>query len=212
MSSRRSCHPNGWSYGRTVSRPPMTRLRDPAHCARGSGSTGRAARPLCRPGRARQGARAPGRGRSPPSRRSARDRRPRRRPRCAAELLALRDSLGAGGRVHLLGAVESPLDLYGDADVLALPPRMRTSAWSLPRPQPQGQRRSQRPLRRRRGRARSRRARRPYGEVPLQEALARLLGDEGLRAELGRGGREVAREFSWPNIARLQAEIYERVV
>ena len=52
----------------------------------------------------------------------------------------------------------------------------------------------------------------PYGEAPLQEALARLLGDEGLRAVLGRGGREVAAELSWPNVARLQAEIYERVV
>ena len=52
----------------------------------------------------------------------------------------------------------------------------------------------------------------PYDEQALQAALARLLGDERLRSELGRGGREVAAELSWSSVARLQAEIYERVV
>ena len=37
-----------------------------------------------------------------------------------SELLTLRDRLGATGRVHLLGTVDSPLELYGDADVFAL--------------------------------------------------------------------------------------------
>ena len=46
----------------------------------------------------------------------------------------------------------------------------------------------------------------------LEAALVRLLGDDALRAELGRRGREVAAEYSWRNVAQLQAEIYERVV
>ena len=97
--------------------PAARPLRSPTRARRD-----RAARPLRRPGRARQGARAPRRPPSRPARgRSARDRRPRRRPRPAAGAARAARPARRGGRVHLLGAVESPLDLYGDADVLALP-------------------------------------------------------------------------------------------
>jgi glycosyltransferase involved in cell wall biosynthesis len=51
----------------------------------------------------------------------------------------------------------------------------------------------------------------PYDERALEEALAGLLRDDALRAALGRGGREVALELSWANVARLQAQLYERV-
>ena len=109
------------------------------------------------------------------------------------ELLALRDRLGAGGRVHLLGAVESPLDLYGDADVFALPSAHENFGMVAAEAAAAG---TASVVSDRCGVAEVMRDRGalviPYGEAPLQEALARLLGDGGLRAELGRGGREVA--------------------
>ena len=129
------------------------------------------------------------------------------------ELLALRDRLGAGGRIHLLGAVESPLDLYGDADVFALPSAHENFGMVAAEAAAAG---TASVVSDRCGVAEVLRERGalviPYGEVALKDALARLLGDAGLRTQLGRGGREVARELSWPNVARLQAEIYERVV
>lgn len=128
------------------------------------------------------------------------------------ELLRLRDRVGANGRVHLLGPVESPFDLYGDADVLALPSAhenfgmVAAEAAAAGTASAVSDRCGVAELLRDRGALVV-----PYGEAPLEQALARLLADGGLRAELGRGGREVAREHCWPNIARLQAEIYERV-
>ena len=129
------------------------------------------------------------------------------------ELLALRDRLGAGGRVHMLGAVEFPLELYGDADVLALPSAHENFGMVAAEAAAAG---TASVVSDRCGVAEVMRDRGalviPYGEAPLRAALARLLGDAGLRAQLGRGGRQVARELSWPNIVRLQAEIYECVV
>ncbi|MEO5791025.1 MAG: glycosyltransferase [Gaiellaceae bacterium] len=128
------------------------------------------------------------------------------------ELLRLRDRLGAGGRVHLLGAVDSPLELYGDADVLALPSAHENFGMVAAEAAAAG---TASVLTDRCGVAELLRDRGAlvvtYGEAPLQGALARLLADDGLRAELGRGGREVAAELSWSTVARLQAEIYERV-
>jgi glycosyltransferase involved in cell wall biosynthesis len=129
------------------------------------------------------------------------------------ELLALRDRLGVGGRVHMLGAVGFPLELYGDADVLALPSAHENFGMVAAEAAAAG---TASVVSDRCGVAEVMRDRGalviPYGEAPLRAALARLIGDPGLRAQLGRGGREVARELSWPNIVRLQAEIYERVV
>jgi glycosyltransferase involved in cell wall biosynthesis len=128
------------------------------------------------------------------------------------ELLALRDRLGAADRVHVLGPVEDPFALYGDADVLALPSAHENFGMVAAEAAAAGtasvvsDRCGVAELLRDRGALVV-----PYGEDPLHDALARLLGDEELRAALGRGGREVARELSWPNVARLQAEIYERV-
>ena len=129
------------------------------------------------------------------------------------ELLALRDRLGVAGRVHLLGAVASPRDLYGDADVFALPSAhenfgmVAAEAAAAGTPSVLSDRCGVAEVMRDRGALVV-----PYGESALREALARLLGDGELRAQLGQGGREVASELSWQNVARLQAEIYERVV
>jgi glycosyltransferase involved in cell wall biosynthesis len=129
------------------------------------------------------------------------------------ELLRRRDGLGAQERIHLLGSVDDPFDLYGDADVLALPSAhenfgmVAAEAAAAGTPSVVSDRCGVAQLLRDRGALVV-----PYGEAPLQDALARLLADETLRASLGRGGRAVARELSWENVARLQAEIYERVV
>jgi len=130
-----------------------------------------------------------------------------------AELLRLRDRTGAGGRVHLLGAVDTPLDLYGDADVLALASAHENFGMVAAEAAAAGtasivtDRCGISELLRDRGALVI-----PYDEQALQAALTRLLGDERLRTTLGRGGREVAAELSWSNVARLQTEIYERVV
>ncbi len=130
-----------------------------------------------------------------------------------SELLLLRQRLGANGRVHLLGTVESPLDLYGDADVLALPSAhenfgmVAAEAAAAGTPSLLTDRCGIAGLLRDRGALVV-----PYGEAPLRDGLERLLGDDRLRAELGREGQEVAAELSPDSVARLQAEIYERVV
>ena len=130
-----------------------------------------------------------------------------------AELLRLRDRVGAGERVHVLGVVESPFDLYGDADVLALPSAHENFGMVAAEAAAAG---TASIVTDRCGVADSLRDRGalviPYDEQALQAALARLLEDERLRSELGRGGREVAAELSWRSVARLQAQIYGRVV
>lgn len=128
------------------------------------------------------------------------------------ELFQLRDRLGAGGRVHVLGAVDSPLELYGDADVLALASAHENFGMVAAEAAAAGtasivtDRCGVAELLRDRGALVV-----PYDEAEFHDALTRLLGDARLRAELGRGGRDVAAENSWGNVARLQAEIYERV-
>ena len=130
-----------------------------------------------------------------------------------SQLLLLRQRLGANGRVHLLGTVESPLQLYGDADVLALPSAHENFGMVAAEAAAAG---TASILTDRCGIAALLRDRGalvvPYGEAPLRDGLERLLGDDRLRAELGRAAREVAAELSPASVARLQAEIYERVV
>ena len=46
----------------------------------------------------------------------------------------------------------------------------------------------------------------------IRDALGRLLDDPELRRKLGRGGVEVAREVSWPQVARLQEQLYLELV
>ena len=129
------------------------------------------------------------------------------------EILRLRERLGSSDRIHLLGPVESAQDLYGDADVFALPSAHENFGMVAAEAAAAGiasvvtDRCGVAELLRDRGSLVV-----PYHEASLHDALARLLADESLRARLGDGGREVAAEFSWSNIAVLQAAIYERVV
>jgi len=48
----------------------------------------------------------------------------------------------------------------------------------------------------------------PEDEVALADALARVLGDPELRADLGRRGREQAARFSWAATARATLAAY----
>lgn len=129
------------------------------------------------------------------------------------ELQQLPERVGAGGRVHLLGTVESPFELYGDADVVALPSAHENFGMVAAEAAAAG---TASVVTDRCGIAELLRGRAalvtPYDEGALREALARLLRDPDLRAKLGRGGRRLAAEYSWANVARLQAEVYERVV
>lgn len=132
-----------------------------------------------------------------------------------AELLRLRERLGVADRVHLLGAVgpEPPLALYGDADVFVLASRhenfgmVAAEAAAAGTPSVLTDRCGIAELLGGRGALLV-----PYELGALREALERLLRNEELRRTLGAGGREVAREHSWPRIAELQERIYQRVV
>jgi phosphatidyl-myo-inositol alpha-mannosyltransferase len=46
----------------------------------------------------------------------------------------------------------------------------------------------------------------------LAAALAELLGDDELRARLGRAGREAAAQYAWPRVAQRVLGVYERVL
>jgi glycosyltransferase involved in cell wall biosynthesis len=48
----------------------------------------------------------------------------------------------------------------------------------------------------------------PYDSAQAGDALARLLGDPGLRARVGEAGRAVARRHAWPRIVEQQEGIY----
>ena len=128
------------------------------------------------------------------------------------ELIRLRSRLGADRRVHLLGAADSPLELYGDADVLALASAHENFGMVAAEAAAAGVASI---VTNRCGIAELLRDRAalviPYSEARLYEGLVRLLSDEGLRAQLGRGGQDVAAEVSWSHVARIQAKIYEQV-
>jgi D-inositol-3-phosphate glycosyltransferase len=47
--------------------------------------------------------------------------------------------------------------------------------------------------------------------IALAAALEQVLGDDGLRARLGRQASEVARRFSWPAVADMIEEIYAKL-
>jgi len=52
----------------------------------------------------------------------------------------------------------------------------------------------------------------PNKESELIEAMTQILGDEGLREEMGIKGRERAKEFTWEKCARETLEAYEEAV
>ena len=129
-------------------------------------------------------------------------------------LQARRDELGLGGRLHLAGPLDTSAvaDVYGDADVFALPSRdenfgvVAAEAAACGRAIVVSDRCGVAelladaalvvPL-----------------EVPaLRDAVARLLGDPGLRERLGGAAREVAREVSWDAVVARQVELYRLAI
>lgn len=52
----------------------------------------------------------------------------------------------------------------------------------------------------------------PLNEKSLFDGLQRVLGDEGLRQELGKIGRKRAAEFSWERAARETAAVYDKLL
>jgi glycosyltransferase involved in cell wall biosynthesis len=52
----------------------------------------------------------------------------------------------------------------------------------------------------------------PYDQVALGSAIARLIGDAGLRRRLGDGARAVAAQWSWPRVVELQETIYRQAL
>jgi glycosyltransferase involved in cell wall biosynthesis len=51
----------------------------------------------------------------------------------------------------------------------------------------------------------------PYERRALVAAIERVLSDEGLRAQLSRGGVEAARRMSWDHVADLQEALYREL-
>jgi len=130
-----------------------------------------------------------------------------------AALLALRGRLGLDERVHLVGAVDAAGELYGDADVFALASAHENFGMVAAEAAAAG---TPSVVTDRCGVAELLRDRAalvvPYEPGAVRDALARLLGDDRLRHQLGVGGQAVARELSWATMAQRQVELYERVL
>ena len=131
------------------------------------------------------------------------------------ELLALRDRLGVTDRVHFVGALprEELPAVYADADVFALPSSYENFGMVAAEAAAAG---AAIVLTDRCGVAECFAGRGalvvPYDEAKLRDALARLLGDPGLRQRLGQEAREVAEEWSWPRVLELQERVYRRAL
>jgi glycosyltransferase involved in cell wall biosynthesis len=52
----------------------------------------------------------------------------------------------------------------------------------------------------------------PFDEGALARALARLIDDDALRAELRARGLRRARSFDWRDTARMTLQVYRRVI
>ena len=130
-----------------------------------------------------------------------------------ARLRHLAAEAGVEPRVHLLGPVEDAQPLYGDADVFVLASAHENFGMVAAEAAAAG---VASVVTDRCGVAELLRDRAalvvPYRPDAVLGAVSRLLADEKLRAELGSGGRDVAREVSWTSVARRQIDLYERVV
>ncbi len=128
-------------------------------------------------------------------------------------LIALRDELGLGERVHFLGPTDErgPGEVYAEADVFVLPSRNESFGMVAAEAAAAGtavvvtDRCGVAELLGGRGALVV-----PCEVEPLREAIRSLLDDPALRARLGEGGREVARATTWDDVARRQVELYER--
>jgi len=128
-------------------------------------------------------------------------------------LTALCDELGLGERVHFLGPTDArgPREAYAEADVFVLPSRNESFGMVAAEAAAAGaavvvtDRCGVAELLGGRGALVV-----PCEVEPLREAIRSLLDDPALRAQLGEGGREVARATTWDDVARRQVELYER--
>jgi glycosyltransferase involved in cell wall biosynthesis len=130
-------------------------------------------------------------------------------------VLRLRDELGMRERVHVVGAVagDEALRLYAQADAFVLPSRNENFGNVAAEAAAAG---TPVVVTDRCGVAEFLRDRAalvvPLDADELRAAVDLVLHDAELRRRLAAGGRAVARELSWPNVARLQEGIYERAL
>jgi glycosyltransferase involved in cell wall biosynthesis len=134
----------------------------------------------------------------------------------AVELTRLARELGVEDRVSLTGAWPTagpPLELYGDADVCALASAHENFGMAAAEAAAAG---TVSVVTDRCGVAELLRDGAglvvPYDQDAVRAALARLLGDPGLREQLGEGARAVAAKWAWPRVVELQEDIYRRVL
>jgi glycosyltransferase involved in cell wall biosynthesis len=127
-------------------------------------------------------------------------------------LLAQRTALDLQARVHFLGPSDArgPRDAYADADVFVLPSRNESFGMVAAEAAAAGtavvvtDRCGVAELLGGRGALVT-----SCDADSLRDAIRRLLDDRDLRAALGAGGREVARETTWDAVAERQEVLYE---
>lgn len=127
------------------------------------------------------------------------------------QLLAQRDRLGLGGRVHFLGpsGPGGPGDAYADADVFVLPSRnesfgmVAAEAAAAGTPVVVTDRCGVAELLGDGGALVV-----PCAAEPIRDAIARVLTEPELRVSLAAGGRAVAARTTWDDVAARQEELY----
>jgi glycosyltransferase involved in cell wall biosynthesis len=125
------------------------------------------------------------------------------------------ERLGLGERVNILGPLDErrPQEIYAEADVFVLPSRnesfgmVAAEAAAAGTPVVVTDRCGVAELLRDRGALVV-----PCNVEAIRGAIRELLGNPALRRRLGEGGREVAREVSWPAVVRRQEEIYRQAL
>lgn len=130
-----------------------------------------------------------------------------------AELERLRTRWGLTDRVHIVGPLDGPpLDIYADADVFVLASAHENFGLVAAEAAAAG---TAAIVSDRCGIADLVRDRAalvvPYEAAAVRTAIARLLADDHLRAALGEGGRQVAREYAWERIVAQQESLYRRL-
>jgi glycosyltransferase involved in cell wall biosynthesis len=133
-----------------------------------------------------------------------------------AELLQLARRLGVSDRVHVSGAWQGPeplLEVYCDADVCALASEYESFGMAAAEaaaagvPQVVTDRCGISDLL---GEEASLVV--PFDQTAVRTAIGRLFEQPELRARLGAGGRAVAERWSWPHVAELQEDVYNKAL
>lgn len=127
------------------------------------------------------------------------------------QLVALRDELHLGERVHFLGPSDEhgPGAAYGDAEVFVLASRNESFGMVAAEAAAAG---TASVITDRCGVAELLADRGalvvPCALEPIRDAIGRLLADPELRRRLGEGGKAVARETTWDDVAAQQIALY----